>query len=173
MSDIDPSVVDLLVNKHYDALKSVARAKRRGSRSDVMLLTTDLLHETWFKLRKGSEWTDEAHFLRTCAVAMRQVIIDSARKHVRTKRGGGVVHEDFEDWQHVLPDFSETPEELLVINDLIEKLQSETPELAEIVDLRYFGGFTESETAKILDTSERTVRRKWKLARAWLATEMV
>jgi len=172
MSDIDPSVVDLLVNKHYDALKSVARAKRRGSRDDVMLLTTDLLHETWFKLRQRSEWTDEAHFLRTCAVAMRQVIIDSARKHVRTKRGGGVVHEDFEDWQHVLPDFSETPEELLVINDLIETLQTETPELAEIVDLRYFGGFTETETAKILNTSERTVRRKWKLARAWLATEM-
>lgn len=172
MSDVDLSVVDLLVDKHYDALKSVARAKRRGARNDCLLLTTDLLHETWLKLRQQSEWTDEAHFLRTCAVAMRQVIIDSARKHLRTKRGGGAVHEDFDDWQHILPDFSETPEELLVINDLIETLQAETPELAQIVDLRYFGGFTETETAKILDTSERTVRRKWKLARAWLATEM-
>lgn len=172
MAQINSADVDLLVSKNYDALKAVARKNRRRAKTSNMLLTTDLLHETWLKLRRQSEWRDEAHFFRTCAVAMRQVIIDSARKHVRSKRGGGAQHVDYSDWQDTLPDFSETPEDILIINDLLDALQNEAPDLAETVNLRYFGGFTETEAADILGVSERTMRRKWKLARAWLASAL-
>ena len=110
-------------------------------------------------------------FFRTCALAMRQVIVDAARRRGREKRGGGR-DLDYDDWKDVLPDFSESPEDIVAIGELLHALEAEAPDLVEVVNLRYFGGFTESESARIIGVTERTVRRKWKLARAWLAAEL-
>ena len=170
--DIDPAAADALVSEHYDALKRIARAKRRGSRSGHAMLTTDLLHETWLKLRRQTDWRDEAHFFRTCALAMRQVIVDAARREMRVKRGGQSPHLDYDDWRDVLPDFSETPEQIVRIGEVIDAMQRDAPELVDIINLRYFGGFTEAEVAHTLSLSARTVRRKWTLARAYLASAL-
>ncbi len=172
MADIDTRLVDQFVDEHYDALKRIARAKRRSMPAGQTLLTTDLLHETWLKLRLKTEWENEAHFFRTAALAMRQVIVDSARRRLRDKRGGGTQMEHYDEWQDEIPDFNETPEQIVAIDDLLQRLDTESAGLTDIVNLRYFAGFTEMEAAKVLGVTDRTIRRKWALAKAWLAAEL-
>ncbi len=140
--------------------------------SGQTLQTTDLLHEGWMKLRKQTQWQDESHFMRTAALAMRQVIVDYARSKQAAKRGGGVSDLNYADLEDILPEYGETPEQIVIIGDLMTKLAVKDPRLAEIVDLRYFGGFTADETAHILGITDRTVRRQWTIARAWLAAEL-
>jgi len=167
----DPQTA-FLIQSHYETLKSVVRAKRRRANAGQTLLTTDLLHESWLKIQKQGNWTDESHFLRTAALAMRHVLIDYARKKLATKHGAKTIHCAYDDVAESLPDFQETPEQIVAIGDLMLQLKALKPRYAEIVDLRYFGGFTEKETATILGITDRTVRRDWTLAKAWLAAEM-
>lgn len=162
-----------LINAHYETLKSIARAKRRRSNSGQTLLTTDLLHESWMKIRTTSNWTNEAHFIRTAALAMRHVLIDYARKKASNKYGANATYCTYDDVAESLPEFKESPEQIVAIGDLLQKLKELNPRYVDIVDLRYFGGFTEKETAKILGITDRTVRRDWTSAKAWLAAEMV
>ncbi len=169
----DRAQADALVEAHYDALKNIARAKRRRAGGNQTMLTTDLLHESWMKLRKQGEWHSEQHFMRTAAMAMRQVLVDCLRAKLSQKRGSGAAHLSYDDVEGCLPEFKENPEQILAINDLLEKLGGVKPRYAELVDLRYFGGFTETETAGILGITDRTVRRDWKVAKAWLAAEMI
>lgn len=169
----DRAQADALVEAHYDALKNIARAKRRRAGGNQTMLTTDLLHESWMKLRKQGEWHSEQHFMRTAAMAMRQVLVDCLRAKLSQKRGSGATHLSYTDVEDCLPEFKENPEQILAINDMLEKLGGVKPRYAELVDLRYFGGFTETETAGILGITDRTVRRDWKVAKAWLAAEMV
>jgi RNA polymerase sigma factor (TIGR02999 family) len=161
-----------LMLAHYETLKQIARAKRRRAGSNQTMLTTDLLHESWLKLRHHDDWENEAHFLHTAALAMRQVLVDCLRKKLSQKRGSGASHLSYEEVAECLPEFSETPEQIVVINNLLDGLGEVKPRLAELVNLRYFGGFTERETARILGITSRTVRRDWLLAKAWLAAEM-
>lgn len=168
----DPVLADELIASHYEQLKTIARAKRRRMRSGQTLQTTDLLHEGWLKLRKQRQWKSESHFMRTAALAMRQVIVDYARSKHAEKRGGGVPDLNYADVEDILPEYGETPEQIVIIGDLMNKLAEKDPRLAEIVDLRYFSGFTADETANILRVTDRTVRRQWTIARAWLAAEL-
>ena len=168
----DRTQADALVEAHYDALKNIARAKRRRAGGNQTMLTTDLLHESWMKLRKQGEWHSEQHFMRTAAMAMRQVLVDCLRAKLSQKRGSGATHLSYTDVEDCLPEFKESPEQILAINDMLERLGGVKPRYAELVDLRYFGGFTETETAGILGITDRTVRRDWKVAKAWLAAEM-
>ena len=168
----DRKQADALVEAHYDALKNIARAKRRRAGGNQTMLTTDLLHESWMKIRKQGQWHSEEHFMRTAAMAMRQVLVDCLRAKLSQKRGSGAQHLSYCDVADCLPEFKETPEQILAINDMLEKLGGVKPRYAELVDLRYFGGFTETETAGILGITDRTVRRDWKVAKAWLAAEM-
>lgn len=168
----DKAQADALVATHYDTLKNIARAKRRRAGGNQTMLTTDLLHESWIKLRNHGDWHSEQHFIRTAALAMRQVLINYLKAKLTQKRGEGAAHLSYDDIKDCLPEFKETPEQILMINDLLEKLGEVKPRFAELVDLRYFGGFTENETAGILDISARTVRRDWKMAKTWLAIEM-
>jgi len=167
----DPQTA-LLVQSHYETLKSVARAKRRRANAGQTLLTTDLLHESWIKIRNQGNWTDEQHFLRTAALAMRHVLIDYARSKLSAKHGAKAVHYDYDDMADSLPEFKETPEQIVAIGDLMRKLKEVNARYVDIVDLRYFGGFTEKETASLLGITDRTVRRDWTLAKAWLAKEL-
>ena len=168
----DRAQADALVEAHYDALKNIARAKRRRAGGNQTMMTTDLLHESWMKIRKQGEWHSEQHFMRTAAMAMRQVLVDCLRAKLSQKRGSGAQHLSYGDVEDCLPEFKENPEQILAINDMLEKLGGVKPRYAELVDLRYFGGFTETETAGILGITDRTVRRDWKVAKAWLAAEM-
>ena len=167
-----PEVVDDLVAQHYDTLKSLARSKRRHSRSGPDLLTTDLLHESWIKLRGANRWNDETHFLRTAATAMRCVLIDHARAKLSQRRGSGAQHLPFDEIAEEISPLPDTPEQVVMIGDLMQKLGEENERFVQVVDLRYFGGFTETETAEILGVTDRTVRRDWQLARAWLASHL-
>ena len=168
----DKTQADALVEVHYEALKKIARAKRRRAGGNQTMLTTDLLHESWIKLRKHGEWHSEQHFMRTAALAMRQVLINCLKAKLTQKRGEGAMHLSYDDVKDCLPEFEETPEQILMINDLLEKLGEVKPRYSTLVDLRYFGGFTEKETADILGVTDRTVRRDWKIAKTWLAIEL-
>ena len=162
-----------LIQAHYHTLKSIARAKRRRAKAGQTLLTTDLLHESWLKIRKTSDWTDEPHFLRTAALAMRHVLIDYAHNKSTVKNGQNSPHLAYDDLAESLPEFKETPEQIVAIGELMAKLKALNPRYSDIVDLRYFAGFTEKETASLLGVTDRTVRRDWTTAKAWLAAEMV
>ena len=168
----DKDQADALVEAHYETLKHIARSKRRRAGGNQTMMTTDLLHESWMKLRKHGHWQSEQHFIRTAALAMRQVLINNLKAKLTQKRGEGATHVPYDDIADCLPEFKESPEHILMINDLLEKLGDVKPRFAELVDLRYFSGFTESETAGILGVTDRTVRRDWKMAKTWLAVEM-
>lgn len=173
MKKIDLGNANELIAAHYETLKTIARARRRSAKVGQTLLTTDLLHESWLKLRNQSSWNSEEHFIRTAALAMRQVIIDYARSKLTHKRGEGQASQNYDEISEILPDYRETPEQIIEIGDLLSKLDKENPRLVEIVNLRYFSGFTEIETAKVLGITDRTVRRNWQTAKAWLAAEML
>ncbi|MEM1180450.1 MAG: ECF-type sigma factor [Acidobacteriota bacterium] len=172
LGPFDGELASRLMTEHYDTLKQVARAKRRRAGGRHTLLTTDLLHESWFKVRGVGAWRDEAHFMRTVALAMRNVLVDHARAKLTRKRSGGAPHVPYADVAEALPEWSESPEQMVEIDDLLRGLAAVKPRLVEVVNLRYFGGFTEAEAASLLDVTERTIRRDWQTVRAWLAAEM-
>lgn len=169
--DVDPRTNALIV-QHYDTLKSIARTKRRRANAGQTLLTTDLLHESWMKIRRKGDWQDEAHFMRTAALAMRHVLIDYARSKLAQKRGENAQHCSYDEIADCLPEFKETPEQIILIADLLKRLADVNPRFVNVVDMRYFGGYTEAETASALGITARTIRRDWKIAKAWLAAEM-
>lgn len=107
--------------------------------------------------------------MRTASLAMRQVIVDHARARLTDKRGGGQSTASLEEAEQFNAEFSETPEQIIAIADLLERLEQENPRWMRIVDARYFAGMTEDETAEALGLSTRTVRRDWRAARDWLA----
>jgi RNA polymerase sigma factor (TIGR02999 family) len=156
----------------YDALLSQARSRRRRAGFQATMMTEDILQETYLKVRGQAAWASQEHFLRCVSLAMRQVVIDHARRRLAEKRGHGAAPVALDQVERVLPDYSESPEQIVVMNDLLSKLEHENPRWLQIVDARYFAGMTEAETAKALDLSERTVRRDWQAARDWLWSQM-
>lgn len=164
---VERDVAARLFAQHYDDLASLARARRRRSRAADTMMTEDILHESFLKLGQEKTWRDDRHFLCAAALAIRHVIIDYARRKLTAKRK----HERVEGDEAVerIAEYGESPEELVAIGSLMEQLESAKPRWARIVDARYFAGMTEEETAAMLDISDRTVRRDWTDARAWLA----
>ena len=114
-------------------------------------------------------WNDRGHFFSAAAEAMRRILIDHARKRGRVKRGGGRIQVTLGDVEvgAGLP-----LEDLLALDDAIQRLEGQDPRMAEIVRLRFFAGLSVEETAKALEVSERTVKREWAVARAWLFEAM-
>lgn len=163
---------DRLFATHYEELFNLARRLlRRGPRSNT-LMTGDLLHESFMRLRSGGPWGDDRHFLLSVACAMRHVIIDRARARFSAKRDGSLtvsLDEDAMpgDFQH----FSRL-EDVLEIARLLSELEAQDPRLVRVIDCRFFAGYSQVETADILGIDERTVRRDWNRARAWLLVRM-
>jgi RNA polymerase sigma factor (TIGR02999 family) len=110
-------------------------------------------------------WTDDRHFLSAAALAMRHALVNHAKAEVAQKRGAGAVHVSLTQAGELGID---TDEGLVALNEAIEELAQESPRAARVVECRYFAGYTEPETARVLDISERTVRREWTMARAWM-----
>lgn len=166
--DGQADAIDRLFDVVYEDLKHRAHFHLDGS--SPTLNTTALVHEAYVKLAGGSnsDWNDRQHFFRVAARAMRQIVIDRARRHLTTKRGGGAVAVTIDDLRMAGGNPDVAAETLMALDDGLSRLSQQSPRLAQVVELRFFGGLTVEETAKTLDTSTRTVKRDWRLARAYL-----
>jgi RNA polymerase sigma factor (TIGR02999 family) len=155
----------------YDELKALAYRNRFRWQGDAKPGTTSLVHEAYAKLarRPGSTYNDRHHFFRVASKAMRSILIDNARWHQRRKRGDGVSPMPLEEEKLVS---AERSDELLALDEALERLEQEEPGLARIIECRIFGGLTVEETAQALEVSSATVKRRWSLARAWLFREL-
>jgi len=160
-------VLDRLVPFVYAELRRIAQAQLRQERPDHTLQATALVHEAYLRLVGGKlpPWNDRAHFFHAAAEAMRRILIEHARMHGRVKRGG---KRERVPLSSVSLASEQDPEEVLALDDAIRRLQEQEPTAGEVVRLRFFAGLSVEETAQALDLSERTVKREWAFARAWL-----
>jgi RNA polymerase sigma factor (TIGR02999 family) len=163
------ALAEHLVPLFYDELRAIARRTRAKVGRDLTMQTTALVNETYLKLRTARGWNDDAHFLCAAALAMRHVLVNHAHARIAAKRGAGAQHLPLEAADYVT---DEQDDMLINLNEALAKLAAEAPRLAQVVECRYFGGFDDSSTARALQLSERTVRRDWVLARAWLHREL-
>lgn len=155
---------DLLVVELYPHLRGMARREHFRSGSPMTLQTTALIHETYLKLRRHTGWQSRGHFLSCAATAMRHVLIDGARARLSAKRNAPAIDGD---GSAAVEDRA-----LLDLNDALQELGHFEPDLARLVECRFFAGYSEIETAEILGVSERTVRRNWTRAKAWIHAQM-
>ena len=167
----DRDAFDRLYPLVYDELRRVARQALARERAEHTLQATELVHEAFFKLlgTTGIPWQDRSHFLAVAARALRQILVDHARRRRAEKRGGGAEHVTLgdADAQLLLPD-----DELVALDEALAKLEHVEPRLRAVVEYRYFAGLTEREIASVLGVTERTVQRDWVKARAWLYREI-
>jgi RNA polymerase sigma factor (TIGR02999 family) len=163
------ALADELVPLFYDELRRIARRIRAKVGGGATLQTTALVHETYFKLRSARGWSDDLHFLNAAALAMRHVLVNHAMAGITAKRGSGARHLSLTAAEQMGTDDDET---VVNLNEALGRLAEQSPRLAQIVECRYFGGYSEEVTARTLQISERTVRRDWALARAWLHREL-
>jgi RNA polymerase sigma factor (TIGR02999 family) len=162
-------IAEALLPVFYDQLKNIAHRARGRSGSSHTLQTTALVHEAFLRLGPSRGFTDETHFLRAAALAMRHALINYAEARIADKRGGGGVHLTLSKADGLS---LQSDEELLALNAAVEQLATEMPRLAEIVECRFFGGYSEEDTARVLGVSLRTVQRDWLKARTWLYREL-
>ena len=151
----------------YDELRRLATIKMSRESAHQTLQPTALVHEAWLRLAAAEEaqWQNRGHYFAAAAEAMRRILIERARRRSRLKHGGGQVRLDIQELE--LADT--TPDEkVLLINEALERFQTEDPEKARVVVLKFFGGLTNREVAESLNVTERTIERQWAYAKAWL-----
>jgi RNA polymerase sigma factor (TIGR02999 family) len=163
------SAVGELVPVLYDELKRTARRERRRFNAGDTLATTALLNEVYLRLATSPGFGTRQHFMAVAAIAMRRTLIECARAQQRLKRGGDLQRVDLDLAGDVVV---ADDERLLALNEVLQVLARRSPRLAEIVECRFFAGYSEKETAEVLGVSERTVQRDWATARAWLQREI-
>jgi RNA polymerase sigma factor (TIGR02999 family) len=151
----------------YDELRRLAAARLAHEAAGHTLQPTALVHEVWLRLAGGQQysWQNRAHFFGAAAEAMRRILIERARRKSRLKRGAGQALLDIADLDvaAAMPD-----DKVLLVDEALEQLKLEDPEKARLVMLKFFAGLTNEQVAEILNINERTVRRQWEFARAWL-----
>jgi RNA polymerase sigma-70 factor, ECF subfamily len=152
-------------------LKKIAHAYMLREKPGNTLQTTALVHEALIKLLEGEkiDWQSRKHFYALVAKRMRQVLIEHARARLAAKRGGGAEHIEVDEGILLTTEMSE---ELVTLDEALEKLAKIDDRKAKVVEYRYFGGFTNEEVAELLDIAPSTVDREWRLARSWLKREM-
>jgi RNA polymerase sigma factor (TIGR02999 family) len=173
VADVTPrEALDLQFAHAYDELRRLASAVKRSDPQATITPTT-LVNEAWIKLAKspGFVATSEFHFKRIAARAMRQVLIEAARRRHADKRGHGAVFVTFDESLEG-PSAGSTGQDLLALDDALTELARLNPRQAALVESRFFGGLDIAELATLLDVSEATVLRDWRAARAWLAAEL-
>ncbi|HEX4946008.1 MAG TPA: sigma-70 family RNA polymerase sigma factor [Blastocatellia bacterium] len=167
----DKSVVDELLPLVYDELRRLAQSFLRRERADHTLQPTALVHEAYLRLvdQKKVTWQSRAQFFGLAAKLMRNILVDHAREHNAQKRGGGeyALSLSAADRFGLQPDVN-----LLMLDDALTALSATSPQLVQLVELRYFSGLTIAETAQVLGVSHATVERDWAFARAWLKKEL-
>ncbi len=167
-----PAATERLFNLVYDELRSIAGAYMRRERAEHTLQATALVHEAFLRLvdQTHIQWQNRAHFMGIAARAMRQILIDHARRKSTEKRGGG--------WERVtLDEGAEAGSELglnvLELDEALSRFAALDDRAARVVELRVFGGMTVEESAHVLGVSPRTVNNDWSVARMWLTRELL
>lgn len=156
-----------LLSVAYRQLHALAQRYMRGERSDHTLQATALLNEAYLLLlgQRDKDWQNRAHFFGVAAQVMRRILVDYARAHRAVKRGGGLGKLDLDRVPLLSPERSA---ELLALDEALWRLAEWDPRQSRIVELRFFAGLSEEETAEVLGITARTVRRDWTVAKAWL-----
>ncbi|WP_406698911.1 ECF-type sigma factor [Singulisphaera sp. Ch08] len=169
----DPQAAEQLLPLVYDELRKLAAQRLRQEPPGQTLQATALVHDAYLRLVGSDEvqrWDGRGHFFAAAAEAMRRILIDSARRKHRPKHGGDRQRVDLE----FASDAIEGPaEDLLSLDEALEKLSAEDPVSANLVKLRYFAGLSNDDAAEALGISPRTADRRWSYARAWLHQEML
>jgi RNA polymerase sigma-70 factor (ECF subfamily) len=167
----DQAALEALMPLVYDELRKVAARHLRGQREGHTLQTTALVNEAYLRLIDASQvqWQNRAHFFAVAAHFMRRILVDFARTRNYQKRGGGAHPVELDEAIIVAP---ERGADLLALDEALTRLQALNERQAQVVELRYFGGLSEEETAEALKVSVRTIRRDWNFARVWLHREL-
>lgn len=165
----DPSAADRLLPVLYDELHRIAAGALRGERRGHTLQPTALVNEAWMKLAEQSApWQNRAHFLGIAAQAMRRILVDHARRKSAQKRGGDGLRVTLAD----VAAKESNEVDLVRLDEALEKLAALDERQAKMVTMRFFAGLTVDETAEALGVSEKTVKRDWAVAKAWLHREL-
>lgn len=173
-----PEVFDKLFDCVYDELYKIARGRRRNWQGNDTLNTTAILHEAYLKLadQPEAEWQSRSHFFAAASKAMRHILMNYARDQNRQKRGGDHKRISFKQLNLATSgeiNFSDDQNEaLLMLDDVLNRLEKENQRLSKIVECRFFGGMTIKETADSLGVSPSTVKRGWKTAQLWIYREL-
>ena len=165
----DEGALKRLIPLVYDELRRLAASYMRRERVDHTLQATALVHEAYVRLiPQRVRWKSRSHFYGVAAKQMRRILVDHARKRRAAKREAGkrVQLDD------ALVMANEQPRELVAVNEALERFAPGHPRQAQVVELRFFGGRTEDEIARMLDISVETVKRDWRFGKAWLGAEL-
>jgi RNA polymerase sigma factor (TIGR02999 family) len=166
----DRKAAEELLPLVYDELRKLAAGKMAGQPDGHTLQPTALVHEAWLRLAgPEARFEGRTHFFAAAAEAMRHILVDHARRKSALRHGGGQNRVEFDEARLAAPD---NDDQILAVNDALEKLALENKLGADLVNLRYFGGLTLAEAAQSLGVSERTADNYWAHAKAWLVREM-
>ena len=160
-----------LLSLVYEELRRLAAAKMASEAPGQTLQPTALVHEAWLRLTNDEKrkWNDRTHFFAAAAEAMRRILVDNARRKRAERHGGGQQRVEMPE---IASAVMETDDKVLAVNEALEKFAVLDPQKAELVKLRYFVGMTIEQAAEALGISERTAKRYWAFARAWLHEEI-
>jgi RNA polymerase sigma factor (TIGR02999 family) len=167
----DQNALGQLTPRVYKELRRIAGHFMQDERAGRTIQTTALVHEAWLRLVDVAnvDWQHRAHFFAVSATMMRHILLDRARRRVASKRGGGLARVNLDE----IPDVSSgKARELIALDDALNALAAIDARKARVIELRFFGGLSVEETAEVPKISVDTVMRDWKLARAWLLTEL-
>jgi RNA polymerase sigma factor (TIGR02999 family) len=167
----DPQAAEQLLPLVYDELRKLAAEKMAREKPGQTLQATALVHEAYIRLvdvEKAQHWNSRGHFFAAAAEAMRRILVESSRRKQAHKSGGGRQRFSLDEAELTTPAQSDR---LLAINDALDRLAAEAPDVAELVKLRVFAGLSVNEAAQALGTSRTTAFRHWTYARAWLRAE--
>ncbi len=167
----EPDAAGALLTQVYAELRQLARSKMAREQPGQTLQPTALVHEAWMRLGCGDAADDQrfasrAHFFAAAAEAMRRILVERARRKHREKRGAGAEHVDVDEIEIAAP--VGNADELLRVHEVLDRLAEEDPQKAELVKLRFFVGLSLAEAGAVLGLPERTAKRHWAYARAWL-----
>lgn len=169
----DPTAAPELLPLVYDELRRLAGQRMAHEHPGQTLQATALVHEAYLRLvdrEQVQHWDSRGHFFGAAAEAMRRILVESARRKGRLKRGGDLQQVELTDVPEIA---SEIHEDLVALDAALEKLRTVDPQAVQLVQLRYFAGLPISEVAGVLGISPRTADRLWAFARAWLHQEIV
>ena len=167
----DENALNELIPLVYEELRRLAKSHMRRERPGHTLQTTALVNEAYLRLvdARSVRWQSRAHFFAIAARLMRQILVDFARSRGSAKHGKGLEAETLEEALVVTPQQSTN---LVALDDALKSLARVDARKSQVVEMRFFGGLTEEETAEVLKVSEKTVRRDWNLAKVWLMREL-